>query len=91
MAQKEVTLIRSFAFQDEEGKQHYFTRDNQDKILEIVGEGNLQQYIDSGTIEVYDGSEVVPKTPAPKAEAPRRGISPAATTAAPRPATRKEG
>lgn len=54
MAQKEVSLIHSFNYEDDEGKQHYFTRDNQDKILEIVGEGNLQPYIDAGVIEVTD-------------------------------------
>lgn len=86
MAQKEVTLLRSFAFTDSEEKQHYFTRDNQDKILEIVGEGNLQPYIDSGLIEVYDGEAPVEKT-----TVPRQGIRPSATTAAARPATRKEG
>lgn len=86
MAQKEVTLLRSFAFTDDQEKQHYFTRDNQDKILEIVGEGNLQPYIDGGLIEVYDGTAIVEKTAATK-----QGLRPSETTVAARPVTKKEG
>src|SRR3954470_21466767 len=54
MAKREVTLIRSFNFEDDQGKSTYFTRNNQDQILEIVGEENLQPYIDAGVIEVAD-------------------------------------
>lgn len=89
MATKEVTLLRSFGFEDDDGKQHYFTRDNQDMILEIVGEGNLQPYVDGGIIEVYDGHELQAKTSVHASA--KGGIRPSVTTAAARPATKKEG
>jgi hypothetical protein len=80
MATKEVTLLRSFAFTDESGEQHYFTRDNQDTILEIVGEANLQPYVDNNIIDVFDGHQSMPKTPI-KAVPKGPGLTPSATTA----------
>lgn len=79
MAQKQVTLLRSFGFIDDDGKQHYFTRDNQDTVLEIVGEGNLQAYVDNDIIEVYDGDAVMTKTPV-RAVPKGPGLNPSATT-----------
>jgi hypothetical protein len=79
MATKEVTLLRSFGFIDADEKQHYFTRDNQDTILEIVGEANLQAYVDNGIIEVYDGHEVMAKTPV-RAVPKGPGLNPSVTT-----------
>lgn len=54
MANREVNLIRSFGYTDGEGKEWYFTRSNQDKILEVVGEAELQAYADNGVLEVID-------------------------------------
>lgn len=98
MAQKEVTLIHSFNFEDDEGKSTYFTRDNQDKILEIVGEANLQPYIDAGVIGVTDAATMAAVDKVTAERAPR-GIRPSATTAsaaaerrpAPRAGVHKEG
>lgn len=86
MATREVNLIRSFNYEDDQGKSTYFTRDNQDKILEIVGEDNLQPYIDSGTIEVTDQetAEAVEKT---MADRQPKGIRPSNLKAQPAPAT----
>lgn len=80
MAQKQVTLIHSFNFEDDEGKQHYFTRDNQDTILEIVGEANLKPYIDAGVIGVTDEvtTAAIEKVMADRVP---KGIKPSATTA----------
>lgn len=54
MANKAVNLIRSFGYTDGEGKEWYFTRSNQDQILDVVGEANLKPYIENGVVELMD-------------------------------------
>lgn len=80
MAKPQVTLIKSFNYEDADGNQTYFTRENQDKILEIVGEENLQQYIDGGDISVVPADEMV-KVEQNLASRKTGGIRPSATTA----------
>ena len=57
MANKQVNLIASFGYTDADGKEHYFTRQNQDEILEVIGEAELGDYVKSGVIEIIDSSE----------------------------------
>ena len=92
MAEKkqEATLHRSFAYTDADGKKHYFTRENQGTITDVLPPQHLEEYAKRGLIsfgEAVPAPEVTPTTF--PASTPARGT--VARPAASATSTAKEG
>jgi hypothetical protein len=69
---KTVYQVRhSFNFRDGEGNETFFTRANEHRLAEVIGDAGLKPYIEAGSVIAMDvaTSYRAPNEPAPKGEA----------------------
>lgn len=66
---QEAVVNRSFAYTDKDGAQHYFTRQNQGTIMDVVAAEHLKAYEADGTITLSDAA---PASATPVAGTPAR-------------------